>query len=448
MKGPEEEEGETGREAAVVSMSWWWDSFFGCGSDDHDGTIGCGVHDDGDQGEGRPPTAGVLVGAAPANERDEHEEEEAWERAVSRLFRCRVDGVDCRLPSSLANEERGGDRDDVAAAASECWYNKAPPPPPSAIRHVKQRDNWDCGIACVQMVFDWLGGDGGSSSSVFMSGAEATNLSAAGVDQEDRTRADILEAVQTRSVWTVDLVLLLDRYIKKNMLRGGDDQTGVGEDAVVASYLFTSTTLEVNAAFSEFAYYQKAFDRDKERVRCIFEIVRREQMPVLRVPNLSLERVVRLVSRPNCIAIVLVDNSILTGGDPCRRRKPATASNDSIHPSELLAAGEGDAKPASTYAGHYILLTDIVPKATTTESSSPTAASEGTNNSSDGEDRDVHNNDDGDHPAGSYPYSMAIVNPANDQPRTIISARRFLRAWKAPGTDEDVIFIVKHNNID
>ena len=52
--------------------------------------------------------------------------------------------------------------------------------------HVSQCSNWDCGVACVQMVLRGLSREG--------------------------ERSSLLAALGTRSVWTIDLAMLLHRF--------------------------------------------------------------------------------------------------------------------------------------------------------------------------------------------------------------------------------------------
>lgn len=226
----------------------------------------------------------------------------------------------------------------------------------SNVPHIRQKTTWDCGVTCVEMILGWLR-DGHSTVK----------------------RAQLLSFIQTESIWTVDLVLLLD-----HCLRCKD---------VDARYLFCTSALQVNTNLHQFAYYETAFDKDRERVSRIFDLIRYEKMPVVEHRRLPMEEVVKLVQRPDCIAIVLVDNSILT--------------QQTIGCPNVCE---------QTYSGHYVLLIGT--------SSDPTEVAE------------VETTD--------YPYCLVLRNSGCDKESMFVSVELLEKAWRSPGTDEDIVFIVNH----
>ena len=86
-----------------------------------------------------------------------------------------------------------------------------------------QLSTWDCGLACLQMVLNAV--------------------------HRPQSRQALLTALDTRSVWTIDLALALaDSGIR---------------------FLFCTRTIEVSADFSAIDYYTKDFEADSRRVvRC------------------------------------------------------------------------------------------------------------------------------------------------------------------------------------
>ena len=216
---------------------------------------------------------------------------------------------------------------------------------PTNLVHVKQMDLWDCGIACLQMVMAWLRPDGAES------------------------REWMLQTVGTESIWSIDLMYLLSTMIEQ-------------EDA---TYLLCSKNMGVDESHLALGYYQKAFSRDEVRVRQRFDQAACSGWPLLCIRHLGLAQVVRLVSRDDCIAIVLLDNSIL------RQRVGAT------------------------YAGHYVILCGI--------SFEPQHLKH-----ADGE---------------KASYCMVIKNPARLAETTYVSPSRFEKAWRATGTDDDILFVAK-----
>lgn len=139
---------------------------------------------------------------------------------------------------------------------------------------VKQTETWDCGIACLLMALQWL------------------QRKAISVDEE---RLEIFETVGTQSIWSIDLVHLLETYKAKS---------------VQFSYLFCSKTLTVDQAHKDLSFYQTAFNSDQVRVTRLFERAHNQKWNLLQV-DLAVTQVLELVRRPDCIAIALVDHAIL-----------------------------------------------------------------------------------------------------------------------------------------
>ena len=216
---------------------------------------------------------------------------------------------------------------------------------PTNLIHVRQGEQWDCGITCIQMAMAWLRPDGHES------------------------REWMLKTIGTESIWSIDLIYLLSKLLKKEE----------------ASYLLSSKTLGVDETHGVLGYYKKAFSQDEVRVRQRFEEARRAGLPLLCLKHLSLSQVIRLVSRDDCIAIVLLDNSIL------RQRVGAT------------------------YAGHYVILSGISFQ------------------------RNHLNLAD----VKRLRFCMVIKNPARSATTTYVRPSLFEAAWRANGTDDDILFVTK-----
>ena len=296
-------------------------------------------------------------------------------------------------------------------------------PPITNILHVRQQETWDCGIACLQMVFAWLKEDHRMETSLAPS-PSLTHL------QEQRE--ELLEAVGTQSVWTVDLVVQIHHFLEcavydrkesldlRNSItkENADDTLGNRAPIAPATFLFCTTTLEVNEALQDYSYYEKAFDQDRVRVEKLFDFIRKENIPVLRVPTkfacsrdtgpggLPLEHVIHLVQKENCIAIALVDNSILLRG----------MYGEGCEGTEALPANE-------SYVGHYVLIVGVCR-----------------------EDDFLVGNDGSvkDSSIIASRFKLVICNPGIDEPVSHVEAQLFERAWRASGTDQDIIFIAKH----
>jgi Guanylylate cyclase len=246
----------------------------------------------------------------------------------------------------------------------------------------------------------------------------------------------------TDKVGLADLVRLLDQRVvaQSSVLDlDGDDHSSEAYNTTLNAghskgrYLFCSQTLSVNDELNSFAYYQNTFEGDRVRVEAVFQWLKDQRgESLIQRPCLRLREIVELLIRPDCVVLILVDNAILSG---LRRadeiENDALISHDEIPKS--TGPDDGATQPAVTrtssaimYMGHYILLTGVVapPKAVLRECDS------------DDTDYDVDENDD-------EPFMFQAHNPSLDFGPVLLSPQLLDDARTAPGTDRDVLFIVK-----
>lgn len=237
-------------------------------------------------------------------------------------------------------------------------------PPATHLRRIEQLESWDCGVACLLMALHW-----------------AKQEVEAEEDTLTTIRRELLQALATKSVWTVDLAWLLHQQIQRHNLP--------------LRFLFSSQALQVNTNLQHFDYYKPFFGTDKDRIDLLFARLRKEQVPMIQQQRLGLNRVLNVLLPSNAIAIALVDNGILLKRDfQCRNNHQ--------------------------YTGHYILLLGL--------------------------SRDISCL------VTSYAVSLIICNPGKsasifgscDQEGIHrISLEHFEQAWRASGTDEDILFLVR-----
>ncbi|OQS01234.1 hypothetical protein ACHHYP_01609 [Achlya hypogyna] len=98
-------------------------------------------------------------------------------------------------------------------------------------RQVRQRHDWDCGLACVQTVLDWLG-------------AKADNADSLAV------------AVGTQSIWTIDLVALLLEEVPPG-----------------SRVTFYSHVLEASYHLAHDCFYYREYLTDMKRIQPLFRSV-------------------------------------------------------------------------------------------------------------------------------------------------------------------------------
>ncbi|CAJ1928200.1 unnamed protein product [Cylindrotheca closterium] len=154
-----------------------------------------------------------------------------------------------------------------------------------------------------------------------------------------------------------------------------------------ADYIFCSKNMGVDESYKDFGYYRDNFARDQERVNDAFVELQTCSTSCFSTSHLPLPLVMNAVSHPNCIAIALVDNTKLHGFD------------------------------WSEYLGHYVIICGC--------SSDPSHLDLTTN---------VQNED----------RCLVLKNTGrDDDPTMYVLPSRFERSWRASGTDDDIVFVIR-----
>lgn len=182
----------------------------------------------------------------------------------------------------------------------------------TTIRHIKQVDTWDCGLACIQMVIGWLN--------------NTCNLAQ---EEQEEQREWMMNSVKAKSLWTIDLVILL-----QNML---------DLDTHNNSYLFCSNQFGIDESYNNFHYYKDAFSEDEIRVKSLFQKAELQSLPLMQVSHMNLTILIDLVSRENVVAIVLLDNTIFNHQNNM----------------ENGDANSNDDQSDLSYSGHYVVLCGV-----------------------------------------------------------------------------------------
>jgi len=319
------------------------------------------------------------------------------------------------------------------------------PPPP----FVGQEETWDCGIACLQMVLLWLQ----QQQQQRISPSAASRAIA--ITTASQLRQSLLRDVGTQSVWTADLMRLLDQYITTTSssaptqpgARNDDDDEH--DNHAVARYLFCSTCLQVNPELQSYDYYCQAFARDQQRVKGILEefLLRQQRHDGLRYgrlvqhDNLTLDQVVRLVQLPCCVAIALVDNSILVPTSYTSVTTVNTTTNHSPSPhQQQQQQPHFQSCRLQAYVGHFILLVGVSRDPQHLQQASAARRGGDHQNNNDLEEEEycflIYN------PASGHDTQQQQQQQQQQQAPTCLSARLFEQAWSASGTDKDILFVV------
>ena len=176
------------------------------------------------------------------------------------------------------------------------------------VMHVLQQADWDCGVACLLMIWSWLAKHRPSREAI------------------DQQRMSLLELIDTQSIWTIDLV-----YALHKMERGGI--------TTPFDFLFCSTIFEANAEWKDYSYYSQNFDRDRRRTHERLLRIQKERPSCLqhRKELQSITWVIERIRDASTMAILLIDNT-------------------------TLASSMGSEPPSREYAGHYLLVTGVCKK--------------------------------------------------------------------------------------
>eukprot|EP00553_Chaetoceros_curvisetus_P004127 CAMPEP_0204627258 /NCGR_PEP_ID=MMETSP0717-20131115/13330_1 /ASSEMBLY_ACC=CAM_ASM_000666 /TAXON_ID=230516 /ORGANISM="Chaetoceros curvisetus" /LENGTH=144 /DNA_ID=CAMNT_0051643445 /DNA_START=46 /DNA_END=480 /DNA_ORIENTATION=- len=127
--------------------------------------------------------------------------------------------------------------------------------------------------------------------------------------------------------------------------------------------------------------------------------------------NLDLHFVVDMISKPNIIAMALIDTNVLMRG---------IHKSIDHHLDEEYYGEKSEGNETSSFSGHYCLLIGI---------------STHQNDISKAKTRFPTEEDDG---SG---FCIVVKDPGSSNPFDFITPRLFYRSWAAIGTDKDIIFI-------
>ena len=405
------------------------------------------------------------------------------------------------------------------------------------ILHCKQHETWDCGVLCIQMILRWIQNTSGSLSTSTSSTSTNTDVDVdvkIEVDkdtdtdsnhsdcklggtqpltpQEIQQKHQMIQALNTKSIWTIDLVMLFQNILSGRLnlfheesthtqtqthMQNNDptspnpnphsntnvctDHTQTWTRSILppgkfVTYLFCSKNMGVNSTYKGFHYYKKSFRRDEKRVKRLFETAHAQNLPLATITDhdhstpsitnasstplplsIDMDFVTNLIVRPNVVAICLVDDHVLRrwGVEPELDHWDGTYVYD---PPSLMA-----------FSGHYVIATGIIPihcvkDSTVIAGLDRLCDPHGTSKAHGKHGEDEHEyereyehdcDDDGDDDADCKQtrttdidrdsHCIVIKNPGSPNATEFITFDLFEEAWKAKGTDQDIIFIASHS---
>lgn len=327
---------------------------------------------------------------------------------------------ECNIAASVAAEEEENEKENINLYKylSEFCKEESCAPLNIAIRdkamvyapfgrkvtniiHCQQQEIWDCGIACIQMILRWIRHCSISNNIIDSSSHDMCGSTVPLTPEEIEDRSRIQSVIGTDSIWTIDLVMLLDGIICQSI----DLFPPIDFQSVMVSYLFLSRKLGVDNSHKSLSYYKKSFRWDECRVGRHFHVAHDRHLPMTEVRNLDMSIVIDLVSRDDVVAMALIDNNVIRRYD---EEPELDWYGKYVYDSNYR-----------TFSGHYVLICG------TSSELRDISRAKG-NKSKDKDGKQV---------------CMVIKNPGSAEPFELLSLDLFERAWKSKGTDDDIVFI-------
>lgn len=269
------------------------------------------------------------------------------------------------------------------------------------ISHCQQLETWDCGITCIQMVLRWLRSNDNDNAATIDSFGESMPLT----EHEILDRHELKKAIATDSIWTIDLIWILNKVLSRQLALQTSTNLEKNYSSRETSYLFSSRRLGVDESYRAFKYYKRSFRIDEKRVKRLFHSAHDQKFPMVQMSNLDFDVVMGMISRDDVVAMALVDNNVFRRYD----EEP-----------ELGWDGHYVYEPSlMTFSGHYVLLCGISYEKCHVENAK-------------GDQAGVKEEGN---------YCIVIKNPGSTQSVEFITPKLFEAAWKAKGTDNDIVFI-------
>jgi len=349
------------------------------------------------------------------------------------------------------------------------------------IEGILQLETWDCGVACLLMIKRWLR-EKHSDDDDNLNDDETLDL---------LNRSHVLSNIRTESIWTSDLMWQLhlwNRKKKTSICAINPPSLTPTVTATSPSYDFdfvlaSQQLMGVDETYRDLDFYQNYFEEDQCRVAHTFRELYKQQVPMVQTTtttkqksskadtdgkdSLSLSTVIKIIRRDDCVAIVLLDNRVLTeklssslhfGSTTIVEKNQNTFTSfasflhhydDNYHDNNSSGDdngndngngngnGDGDDDDDTDnenqqYVGHYVVLCGI--------SDDPRHLVTAKDYENDINNKKTKNNNSEEEHRTDFCF--VLRNPAPSfSSYMFVTPYRFEASWRASGTDQDIIFI-------
>ena len=264
--------------------------------------------------------------------------------------------------------------------------------------HCKQEHNWDCGVTCILMLLRF-------ARSVHSSDSRSTSSQ----HLEQLQKQWMLDKIQTKSIWTIDLIMLLDTMLHNPPPRLKLPNFQATCNSLNVKYLYCTKNFGVDESYKGFNYYKHAYREDEKRVQILFSEARKKGIQMLEISQMEIEFVAQLISKQNCVAIALLDYNVLV-------------RYSSVNEQSKIEADDG--RKDRDFSGHYVFLHGISENPSDIANAQQRFPCASTDSS----------------------FCFVVLDPGASQPCTFVTKEVFQKAWRSDGTDSDIIFIVVDDN--
>lgn len=264
--------------------------------------------------------------------------------------------------------------------------------------HCKQEYNWDCGVTCILMLLRFV-------HSVHSSDSRSTFSK----HIEQLQKQWMFDRIQTKSIWTIDLIMLLDTILNDPPPRLKFPKLKETCNSLRVKYLYCTKNFGVDETYKGFNYYKHAYREDEKRVEILFSEAWKKEIQMLKISQMETEFVAGLISKQNCVAIALLDYNVLV-------------QYSSVN--EQTRIDDDNGRKDSEFSGHYVFLYGISKDPNDIANAQQRFPCAATDSS----------------------FCFVVLDPGTSQPCTFVTKEVFQKAWRSNGTDSDIIFIVVDDN--
>ncbi|EFA83974.1 hypothetical protein PPL_03047 [Heterostelium album PN500] len=180
------------------------------------------------------------------------------------------------------------------------------------IKHIQQKFEWDCGLACLDIILDWWQHQSTSNSSEVE--LLTTTATAVDIDTENNNNNnnnndnDMVPDLQEDDENSIDTIVSIRNIIKTKSIWSIDLSEALYTIGIRHCYFTTS--IGMNETHKHKPFYVDNWDSDENRILDLFNLSKERQPPHLFFGGLAINELIKHIKK-QLPAIVLVDSNFL-----------------------------------------------------------------------------------------------------------------------------------------